>query len=264
MKQSGIYAVTNTINGKRYVGSGVDVAGRHRTHRSHLRRNIHFNPKLQHAWNKYGEAAFRFDVLELCPPEQLIEREQYWIDTLDTVANGYNCAPIAGSCLGRRLSPEICTRYAERQRQLWERPEYRANHVAKMLETTADPTFRAQQSQTVQALWRDPDYRARQLQARRDPAWKAAQSAIVRAGLANEDPAQRQARQQRQGAQVRARAAQPEYKAAASARTRAQWTDPDYRARLIAAQNEGKARARAKKRALVQLSLFTEPPQIPE
>jgi group I intron endonuclease len=48
-------------------------------HFSDLRKNIHKNPHLQSAWNKYGESNFRFIVLEECPQEELLKKEDEWI-----------------------------------------------------------------------------------------------------------------------------------------------------------------------------------------
>jgi len=99
---SGIYQITNKLDGRRYVGSACDIDGRWRSHRSHLTRGIHHSRFLQRAWIKHGAESFRFEVLESVPRrELLVEREQYWINSLKPE---YNATPTAGSCLGRVLS----------------------------------------------------------------------------------------------------------------------------------------------------------------
>ena len=60
----GIYKITNTANGKVYIGSSVDVHGRFNCHRSDLRNNRHGNQHLQNAWNLYGENSFVFEIIE--------------------------------------------------------------------------------------------------------------------------------------------------------------------------------------------------------
>jgi len=60
----GVYAITHAETGRRYVGSSVHIRARWAHHKSTLRKNKHHNPHLQGAWNKYGEDAFFFDVLE--------------------------------------------------------------------------------------------------------------------------------------------------------------------------------------------------------
>ena len=76
----GIYKITNTINGKYYIGSSKDIITRLKTHFNRLEKNIHVNPHLQSSYNKYGRQVFKTEVLEECPIEDLITREQYYID----------------------------------------------------------------------------------------------------------------------------------------------------------------------------------------
>ncbi|SRR6266702_2073921 len=102
---SGIYCITCTVTGKFYVGSAVNLYRRWIDHRKHLRNNTHDNQKLQRAWNKYTEATFVFEILELVLiPEMLTAREQYWIDKLKPF---FNIAKVAGSSLGIKRSPEM-------------------------------------------------------------------------------------------------------------------------------------------------------------
>ncbi len=102
---SGIYAITNILNGKRYIGSAVRFDYRWGKHRSSLSNGNHHSAKLQRAWDKYGANAFQFLVLEIATRERLLEREQFWIDSLKA-ANDYNVRPTAGSALGMMQSEE--------------------------------------------------------------------------------------------------------------------------------------------------------------
>lgn len=70
-----VYAIRNTVNGGMYVGSTTAFKSRWHTHRSALRRGIHHSFVLQRAWNKYGESAFEFKVLVVCPRSERIEYE---------------------------------------------------------------------------------------------------------------------------------------------------------------------------------------------
>ena len=97
MIQSGIYKITNLINGKFYIGSSYNYYNRKREHLSKLRRNTHTNSKLQNAFNKYKEYAFYFCLIEECEREKLIEREQYYIDTLKPE---FNICLTAGTPVG--------------------------------------------------------------------------------------------------------------------------------------------------------------------
>ena len=104
---SGIYKIICTITGKFYIGSAIDLRHRSYEHFSALRQNNHDNPKLQHAYNKYGPDAFTFEVLELILPMSLTAREQYWFHKLQPFGKrGFNIAREAGSQLGAKHTPE--------------------------------------------------------------------------------------------------------------------------------------------------------------
>lgn len=103
---TGVYGIKNRVNGKWYVGSAVDIASRWSVHRFSLRWGNHYNGHLQKSWMKYGEAEFEFNVLELCEVEQLLVREQHWMDQLGAVTQGYNLQPKARSALGFKHSQE--------------------------------------------------------------------------------------------------------------------------------------------------------------
>ena len=97
MDKSGVYEILNTTNGKRYVGSAVDLKRRKIEHWRDLRGNYHPNRYLQNSWNKYSEECFKFSVLEYWEPEFLISFEQWWMNML---CAEYNIAPVASSNLG--------------------------------------------------------------------------------------------------------------------------------------------------------------------
>jgi hypothetical protein len=73
-----------------------------------LRRGTHHSPHLQHAWNCYGEDAFKFSTIERVEPDLLLEREQFWIDRLCACDpdRGFNTAPVAGTRFGVPQSAE--------------------------------------------------------------------------------------------------------------------------------------------------------------
>lgn len=105
---SGIYAIRNLVNGKVYVGSAVQLQRRRHRHFWDLARGVHPNRHLQSAWDKHGESGFSFDILELASKDDLISREQHYIDKFKSCEKqyGYNLAPKAYSSLGVRFTPE--------------------------------------------------------------------------------------------------------------------------------------------------------------
>ena len=60
-----IYAIKHMGSENMYVGQTISPLNqRWSQHRNSLRNNCHFNPHLQNAWNKYGENAFEFEVVD--------------------------------------------------------------------------------------------------------------------------------------------------------------------------------------------------------
>jgi group I intron endonuclease len=79
--KAGVYIIRCTVNEKLYIGSSDNIRRRWMEHRSRLRKGNHANTHLQNAWNKYGEIAFIFDVLEeVCDIAHLIEVEQKYLN----------------------------------------------------------------------------------------------------------------------------------------------------------------------------------------
>lgn len=99
-----VYAIKNLMNGKMYIGSALNFRARVNMHISQLKRNVHHSVKLQRAVNKYGIENFEFVVLEEVCRENIIEKEQYYIDLHSSYSNGYNSQPLARSSLGLKRS----------------------------------------------------------------------------------------------------------------------------------------------------------------
>lgn len=106
LNASGIYAITHAESGKMYVGSAVNIGRRLTQHKRRLHTGSHVNAKLQNAWNKHGENAFTFKAILVCGKDELIRYEQSLIDAYESVKNGYNICPTAGSILGVKRSAE--------------------------------------------------------------------------------------------------------------------------------------------------------------
>lgn len=114
---TGIYKITNLINNKIYIGSAIRIDRRFYSHINQLNNKNHINSHLQNAFNDYGLNNFKFERLENVKHKtKLIEREQYYLDTLLFAQEyikekdprflelGYNINPTAGSNLGVKYS----------------------------------------------------------------------------------------------------------------------------------------------------------------
>lgn len=110
-ERSGIYAIVNRVNGKRYVGSAKRFRTRWNAHRAALNRGVHHSKHLQSAWKKHGADAFVFTIIEFCEPRELIAREQA---AIDSTRPAYNVCLVAGSTFGRVHSADTKIKIAEK------------------------------------------------------------------------------------------------------------------------------------------------------
>lgn len=89
----GIYKITNTINGKVYIGQSKNLKSRLRDHKNKpFYNNNEFDSPLHRAIRKYGLDNFFMETVEECLEEQLNEREIYWIKYYNSTDKtlGYN------------------------------------------------------------------------------------------------------------------------------------------------------------------------------
>lgn len=103
INNSGIYIIKNIIRNQIYVGSSISLNGRKLSHFNCLFRNKHRNSRLQNSYNKYGKCNFIFEVIEFCEINDLLKKEQYYIDTLNPF---FNISRIAGHTLGTKRTDE--------------------------------------------------------------------------------------------------------------------------------------------------------------
>lgn len=87
-----IYRIRLQGTNKCYVGSAKTVRKRWNLHKSQLRRNIHHAKKLQKAWNKHGEAAFSFELVDVCSSDQRRKCETFWIEVSNSCFNSVRAA----------------------------------------------------------------------------------------------------------------------------------------------------------------------------
>lgn len=104
--QSGVYRWVNNVNGKTYVGSGVNLAKRLASY--YNKNELNRNPRpILDALLKYGHKNFTLEILEYCPTTKLLEREQFYLDLL---LPDYNILKYAYSLLGFKHSKQSIER----------------------------------------------------------------------------------------------------------------------------------------------------------
>ena len=98
--QAGIFLITNTTNGKVFLGSSLNLHGPLNKHRFMLSIGSHLNSALQADWRRSGPEAFTFEIVEIIEPSEepgfridtaLAEREEAWLAKTQPVGErGYN------------------------------------------------------------------------------------------------------------------------------------------------------------------------------
>ena len=148
----GIYKIENSINGKVYVGSSFNILKRWESHRRSLLKNEHHSVKLQRAYRKHGLDIFKFEIIEESSKQELIEKEQYYIDSFNSFNKGYNCSPIAGNCSGREVSKKT----REKMRISATGRKMSASAIEKMKNKIVSEETRKKMSQSRKGLntWR--------------------------------------------------------------------------------------------------------------
>ena len=101
--KSGIYMLTNLLTGDIYIGQSSDLSKRFRKYftLSYLKSKESFI--ISRALIKYGYINFSVSILEYCDKDILLEREQYYLDSLQPQ---YNILKLAGSSSGYTHSEE--------------------------------------------------------------------------------------------------------------------------------------------------------------
>lgn len=91
-KQPGVYALSNTVTNRAYVGSACDLSNRRSSHFWQLRNHRHKNHLIQSDFDQYGANSFEFTVLHHVPVAEGRRIEQRHIDSGEY---SYNIAPKA-------------------------------------------------------------------------------------------------------------------------------------------------------------------------
>lgn len=258
--QSGIYTIVHTGSGQRYIGSSENIAKRWWEHRNSLKNKSHVNAHLQNAWNKYGAESFKFSVIEHCRVEDLLSREQVYIDE----KSEYNICLIAGRTIGVKRRPETIRKMKESQTNWAKNPENKdkiaksiailnsPEVMAKSAAGVRTPKERARRSKWAQDHKEDsskrlnsPEVRDKINAAIRTPEARKKRSETMKLRMA--DPAmiaatQSESANKKRSDAMKKRWADPDNRARQSEKMKDRWLDPERRKDMLSAINEGHSR----------------------
>lgn len=134
---SGIYKISNTLDGRVYIGASINIENRLITHKNYLRKGKHQNKLLQQAFDRESEY-FSFEILEEIKNKETIkEREKYFIDFFESSNPdfGYNQTSYSGYSPERKSSSEA--------REIYE--EFFADKFRELREQLSDKGFEVMQ-----------------------------------------------------------------------------------------------------------------------
>lgn len=114
-KISCVYSITNSKNGKRYIGSSYNFYKRKSVHLNDLRKNKHHCISLQRAFNKYKEKNFIFTILLECEEWLLLKQEKYFFLKLNPE---YNICPEPNAPMAGRKHKASTLRKFKKRKQI--------------------------------------------------------------------------------------------------------------------------------------------------
>lgn len=123
-----IYLITNTVNGKVYVGQTTKTLSQRWEGHKRAARGTRSQMLLHKALQKHGTEVFRIECLEHCPcRESLNAAEAKWIGTYNSndLKIGYNCT--TGGDAAFTFTPEVRAKISGSQKKRLRDPSVRAN-----------------------------------------------------------------------------------------------------------------------------------------
>jgi len=194
--KSGIYKITNKLNGRIYIGSAKRFKERWKQHSYSLRKQKHSNRFLQADFNKCGEEAFVFEVIEVTEgktkDERLLIEEGYIKQYFDKGDNCYNLCDKAISREGASSTTpeETKAKISAASKEAWKTEGYREAHIARLTERWNKPEEKEKLSNQLKVRWQeegrkekfsaqiseqwaDPDKRAKFMASRSTPEYAA-------------------------------------------------------------------------------------------
>ena len=149
---TGIYLITNKINGIKYVGQAVDIHTRFLGHKSDAKNRPISD--IDKAIHDYGIDNFTLEILEECKSEELDEKEKNWIKFYDTYKGvGYNKTPGGNALHGEDHPNSSIT-----EQEVWDIREKYKNHY-KFSKIVDEYTKQGIQLRCLQKIWKNETWK---------------------------------------------------------------------------------------------------------
>jgi group I intron endonuclease len=225
-----IYLITNSVNGKVYVGQTTKTlqqrwAGHVKKARSGLRW------PLLSAIRKYGPSAFTISELEGCDgPEMLNRSEAKWVAVYQCTlkSKGYNCT--SGGDGGHKFTDASRAKMSASQKKVWQKDGAREQQSDRMKKHFEDPKARELASEVANRRWADPTARADQA-LKCKTHWESTDVREQHSALKKDQYVSNPALRVKVAEASRSRMMDPEARRRLSEMAKKQWADPEMRRR---------------------------------
>jgi len=157
-----VYLITNTVNGKVYVGqTTVGVSKRWKGHKDEARKGSEC--PIHRAIRKYGAASFDVQVVEECSTsDSLNASEKSWVSNLKSTDSSLGYNGTSGGDAGYSFTPEVRAKIAATvSRNYQEAPELLARLSNATKAHFAKPGAREEASIRAKRVLSDPSLRDR-------------------------------------------------------------------------------------------------------
>lgn len=150
----GVYKITNTINGKMYIGSSKNIKSRKKDHfKKETSKRFNGRMPLYREMDEYGRENFSFEILEETNLECLADREEYFINKYNSVTDGYNQSCKAEPMQDEKIKSMHGKRLSEWNKRQWQDESYRSKQVERFSkrqkERLKDPEYHAEKSRQL-------------------------------------------------------------------------------------------------------------------
>jgi group I intron endonuclease len=231
-RKGGIYQIKNLINGTIYIGSAKRFKERWNDHKRSLTKGVHHTKYLQNSYSKHNvevgnDNMFVFSVLEVMDKstkEERLIREEWWIQKL--LNEGLE---LYNSNRNPTKEPKISVGSTKGKRNS-RATEFKPGYVPWTIDNRHDEETRKLIGEKSKAMWETPDIAEKLLKTRRTDSFRKLHKERMAA-------AWREEREQRLAAQNT-----PECKKLKSDSSKAQWSDPDKRQRIMESRNNHECR----------------------